>query len=74
MFVNSYYFTETLAFGAGSNGRVKRKHLVVRFLKLDAVDFKFGTERMQTCRAVGQVEAQHAQTVTLVHGSLRRVG
>jgi len=44
MLVNADHLAEALAYGAGTDRRVEREHLIVRLLKSDAVRFEFRTE------------------------------
>ena len=52
MFVYSDYLAEAFAIGAGTNGGVERKHLVVGFLKGNTVCFKLRAEGKKLCAAV----------------------
>ena len=74
MLVNADDSSETFASGAGSDGRIERKHLVGRFVKGDAVGLELGAEGEELGASVGVIEAEHATAVSFVHGRFGRVG
>ena len=56
VFVYSDYLAEAFAIGAGTNGGVERKHLVVGFLKGNTVCFKLRAEgkKVVCCRPMNK--------------------
>ena len=72
MFIDADNLAEAFTRRTGSQRRVEREHLVVRFFKLDAVSFKFGAEHMQA-GVVRQVKTEHARAVAFVHGRFGRI-
>ena len=72
VFIDTDNLSESFARRAGSQRRVERKHLVVRFFKLDAVGFKLRAEYMQA-GVIRQIETKHTRAVTFVHGRLGRI-
>ena len=73
MLVNADNPSKALAGGAGSQGGVEGEHLVVGFLKGDAVGLELRAEAVEAGGAIATVEAEHAGSVALVHRCLGRV-